>query len=261
MSLPTPYYEEDGITIFNCDCREILPHLPKVDLVLTDPPYPGLSGGIEHFNGGGVSRNVIHGSVTVGTPWDTALDEWLPAALDRSTQGAFVFCSYHSVSDVRRIGAIADEAYLLTWYKRNSPVSVCNVPRFTSEYVWAFKTGVGLRWRELGTTVLDFPALQSGCMAVERILDKSGKSAHPTQKPLALVKYLLRVGGASILDPFIGSGTTLVAAKQLGRRAIGIEIDEAYCAIAVERLRQSVFRFEEPDPQPEQLALDEGEAA
>lgn len=80
-------------------------------------------------------------------------------------------------------------------------------------------------------------------MATERFLEHDGTTTHPTQKPLSLINYLLQVGGETILDPFMGSGTTLRAAKDLGRKAIGIEIEEKYCEIAAKRMGQEVFKF------------------
>ncbi|HXE85532.1 MAG TPA: site-specific DNA-methyltransferase, partial [Hyphomicrobiaceae bacterium] len=71
------------------------------------------------------------------------------------------------------------------------------------------------------------------------------KPDHPSPKPLNVVTWLLdSLPGGSVLDPFMGSGTTLRAAKDLGRRAIGIEIEERYCEIAVQRLAQQVLPFE-----------------
>lgn len=75
----------------------------------------------------------------------------------------------------------------------------------------------------------------------------AGKSArvHPTQKPLELMAWCLNfVAPGTVLDPFMGSGTTLVAAHQLGRRAIGIELEEKYCEIAAQRLAQNVLRLD-----------------
>ena len=68
---------------------------------------------------------------------------------------------------------------------------------------------------------------------------------HPTQKPIALMQWCIGIAGevGSLIDPFMGSGTTLVAAKRAGVRAIGIEINRAYCESAVARLRQGVFDF------------------
>jgi site-specific DNA-methyltransferase (adenine-specific) len=68
---------------------------------------------------------------------------------------------------------------------------------------------------------------------------------HPTQKPIGLMEWCIcKVTGKTVLDPYMGSGTTLVAAKQLGRKAIGIEIEERYCEIAVKRLSQGVLNFD-----------------
>uniref|UniRef100_A0A6M3J989 Putative methyltransferase n=1 Tax=viral metagenome TaxID=1070528 RepID=A0A6M3J989_9ZZZZ len=79
---------------------------------------------------------------------------------------------------------------------------------------------------------------------------------HPTQKPVVLMRWCLGFApNGVVLDPFMGSGTTLVAAKQLGRRAIGIEIEERYCEISARRLAQDVLPLEPPEPQPEQVAL------
>jgi len=81
-------------------------------------------------------------------------------------------------------------------------------------------------------------------------------NGHPAPKPEELILHLLDVfHGETVLDPFMGSGTTLVAAKQLGRQAIGIEIEERYCEIAVKRLAQEVLPWHEPDTQPEQQTL------
>ena len=81
-------------------------------------------------------------------------------------------------------------------------------------------------------------------------------SGHAAEKPVNLIlKIINESGGDLILDPFMGSGTTLVAAKMLGRRAIGIEIEEKYAEIAANRLRQSVMRLEAPPEPAEQAAF------
>lgn len=91
---------------------------------------------------------------------------------------------------------------------------------------------------ELAWTTLDRPP-----KAYHAGVNPDGRREHPTQKPLGLMRWCLTTAGGSgtVLDPFMGSGTTLRAALDLGRRAIGIEIEERYCEIAARRLDQMVL--------------------
>jgi len=239
----TPYFDDGQITIYHADCREILPTLApgSIDLVVADPPYPGLKGGTKYAFDGVAKRSA--GTVTVGTPWDTALD-WIEPAWALSRLGMMIFCSHHSISEVAAAMPPSSRVALVTWYKRNAPPAIANVPRFTSEFIWLFKKAPGLKWRNITSTVIDVPNLQSGCMASERIQDNDGTTSHPTQKPIALLHHLLAVGGTTVLDPFMGTGTTLRAAKNLGQRVVGIEREERYCEIAVKSLSQSVLPFD-----------------
>jgi site-specific DNA-methyltransferase (adenine-specific) len=246
-----PYYEHAGITIYHGDCREVLPSIGPVDLVVTDPPYPGMAGGydlsaLENPQWAGVAH---HAMLTVGDPWEASLD-WVVAAQDCATFGAFVFCSYHFISDVDRLFQAWRRVMLLTWHKSNAPPTGKNVPRFDCEYVWAFAKRPGLRWDAFDSTLIDEPRLTAGCMASsERFVDGPTKTAaHPTQKPVAVLSRLFLVQPQSVLDPFMGTGTTLDAAKRHSVRGIGIEIEERYCEIAANRLSQEVFNFAEALP-------------
>ena len=233
-----PYYEQGGITIYHGDCRDIMPTLEPVDLVLTDPPYVGLSGGTEH-KGVGLAKR-YQSSKAVGDPWEASLD-WVQAASGRATLGVLVFCSHANLPETAMAFAALKRVGLISWHKRNSPLAVNNVPRFTEEYVWLFSKAPGLQWKIFKSTLIDIPKLATGFCATERLVDSDGVALHPTQKPVELIKRLLAIGGETILDPFMGSGTTLRAAKDLGRRAIGIEIEERYCEIAAKRLSQEVL--------------------
>jgi site-specific DNA-methyltransferase (adenine-specific) len=230
-----PYYEDGAVTIYHGDCREILPELPKVDLVLTDPPYPNMKGGTNVTFNFGVAKRYSK-CATVGTPWGNDIEA---LSLCFPILGALVFCSWQSVEVVPPLIG-GERCALVTWFKRNSQPSCNNAPHYQTEFIWAMKHGVGLNWRAL-KTIYDIPKPQAGCMAVERICEDNGSATHPTQKPIALIHALLAIGGETILDPFMGSGTTLRAAKDLGRKAIGIEIEERYCEIAARRMEQEVL--------------------
>ncbi len=235
----TPYYEHGGITIFHGDCREILPQLEPVDLVLTDPPYPGLVGGHDRNAPGGVSKRYAV-TQSVGREWDISFDDWWQLVEGRAIYGLQVFCSHHSVALIRN-ATTCRPVTLAVWYRRNSTPTGKNLPRYTTEYIWWLNKAAGLSWDAFSTTLFDVPMPQSGCFRTERFVDRDGATVHPTQKPLTLIRQLLACGGQTVLDPFMGTGTTLRAAKDLGRRAIGIEIEEKYCEIAAERLRQEVL--------------------
>ena len=248
----------DGIELFLGDCREILPTLGKVDAVVTDPPYLGLTGGGSLPQGGVGSRR--RDSITVGDPWNASLD-WSRLALPLATKGLLVFCSHHSVSETREAFRSTKAVALITWYKRNTPAAMKGVPRHTAEFIWAFSAGgSGLNWSAINSTVADFPNLNAGCVSTgEREVLPAGSVAHPAQKPLALMQWLLGIGGETILDPFMGSGTTGVACVKLGRKFIGIEIEPKYFDIACRRiseaLKQGDFFIEKPKPAKQEAML------
>ncbi len=210
MSLPKPYYEEPGITIYHGDCREILPHLPKVDLVLTDPPYGiGASSGVGKY---GIKK--------WGGSKDLKWDEAIP------TREAF---------DI----VLASGSLQIIW-----GMNYFQLPATRKYLVW--DKGAGFRQRTFAECELAWCSWDGNSEIYTRdplaCRDYKGKD-HPTQKPIELFKWCIDIAGAAktILDPFMGSGTTLRAAKDLGRQAIGIEIEEKYCEIAVNRLRQEVL--------------------
>lgn len=235
----TPYYEQDGITIYHGGAEDILPTLDPVDLVLTDPPYVGLTGGYDLKALGGVAA-VYSPMLTVGDEWGANLD-WVPLAWDIAKYGLITFCTHHSISEIAALLPATSRVALLTWYKRNAPPTGKNVPGYNTEFIWCFKKKTGLKWDEIKTTMIDIPNINAGIMATERIVDNNGRAVHPAQKPVALMRTLLKMGGDTILDPFMGTGTTLRAAKDMGRRAIGIDKDRENCEIAVRRLQQAVL--------------------
>lgn len=214
-----PYYDKDGITIYRGDCREILPTLPKCDLLLTDPPY-----GINHptnFLTRGRSKVAECRDYPPVFDDDKPFDpRWLLGVCDKHILwGANYFADkLQSVSG------------WLVWDKERPDA----LDQATCE----------LAWTDCVKGVRRIRHLWHGMCR-----DGMDDLFHPTQKPVAVMRWCMSTRWTekcnSILDPFMGSGTTLVAAKLLGRRAIGIEIEERYCEIAVNRLRQGVLQFAE----------------
>ncbi len=212
-----PYYHDEkaGMTIYHGDCREILPTLPKVDLVLTDPPY-----GIDHpcdFKSRGRASLAtcrdypkVHGD---NAPFMPELWAKMPCVL----WGANHYAS-----------RLSDQSGWLVWDKERPD----DLDQSTCE----------LAWSNVVKGVRRFDYLWHGMIRAG-----DDELEHPTQKPVALMTWCLSLrwtkDAQMILDPYLGSGTTLRAAKDLGRRAIGIEIEEKYCEIAARRLSQEVLNL------------------
>lgn len=219
MSLPKPYYDDgNGIVIYHGDCREILPQLEPVDLVLTDPPY-----GVFKRQDSGMmfGKETIYSKDQSAALWDKRPDK---AVLDM---------------------IVAKGKQHIVWggnYMADA-LGACKGP-----LVWNKLTGNNsyadgeLAWSNVAGTMRIFTHQWCGAF---KDSERGLQAVHPTQKPLALFAWCIGLADnpQTILDPFMGSGTTLRAAKDLGRKAIGIEIEEKYCEIAAKRLSQEVLQL------------------
>ena len=205
-----PYYQDDWVTIYHGDCREILPELPKVDLVLTDPPY-GINWNCDYSklkkgpNSTSTSSSARKYPAVYGDdkPFDPSFLLGFPVVI---LWGANCY--------LQHLG----KGTLLIWYKRRAEF-LCQ-----AEAAWMNKG--------------------QGCYVFEEPVENmQAERTHPTQKPIKLMSWCIGHGGKAetILDPFMGNGTTLRAAKDLKRKAIGIEIEEKYCEIAANRMSQEVL--------------------
>ena len=225
-----PYYEHAGITIYHGDCLEIMPDVPQAQLVLADPPY--------NFTTASAGSGKLN-------PWADLCNSaywfaaWMQLAMDKTSkhQGAlWSFCNWRTVVTITKavfdIGQQIES--LLVWDK-----------------YWIGPGGPrGLRPSYENVALIchkNFQIKDRGVYDIQKFPASSRKpTGHPAEKPLNLISWLIKKScgdDALILDPFAGSGTTLVAAKELGRKAIGIELDEKYCEMAARRLQQEVLQF------------------
>lgn len=224
-----PYYRDESVTLYHGDCREVRAWL-DADVLVTDPPY-GVRWESKHGDNrgprAGRARTVaaVNGDDDTSSR-DTVLEVW-------GDRPALVFGSW-------RITRPPRVRSLLIWHKAGAFSGLCNAPFFTNhEEVYVLGDG----W-PLG----DKP-LRSVLTTSEHRSQATRDTGHPTPKPVGLMAALLsRCPVGVIADPFAGSGSTLVAARDLGRRAIGVEIDERYCEIAARRLDQGVLDFTEATP-------------
>ena len=203
-----PYYQDDAVTIYNADCRDVLPTLDKVDLLLTDPPYG------KRLNYGGETDD--------STDWFKENTRWLV-----SLEVPLIFtCPSSKIYDIPKPDWIA------VWHK---PLSFG---------FWS--TPMLPHWEAICIYNQPLKITRSDVF----VSNPEKPNGHPAPKPLSLLREILSVFPAEIVvDPFMGSGTTLRAAKDLGRKAIGIEIEERYCEIAADRMSQTVMPLQIKDTQ------------
>jgi site-specific DNA-methyltransferase (adenine-specific) len=217
----TPYYERNGIAIYHGDCRAVLPALTGIDVVLTDPPY-----GIQGSSG---NVNVKRGKGKYQAAFEDTPD-YIQSVVVPVVQTL-----------IQRVGCV-----VVTPGNRNF---IC-YPQPDSFGTFYQPASVGL---QVFGNLDAQPIFYYGKNALGRnmgvpcsyvLTEAPEKSIHPCPKPLKIWRLLLSHisrPGQTILDPFMGVGTTLRAAKDLGLRAIGIELDERYCEEAARRLAQDVL--------------------
>jgi len=223
------------------DCRDIIPTLPRVGACVSDPPYGmGFNTDSRRFTGGardlqrdpGRADRLIAGD---DKPFDPS--PWL-AWPEVILWGANHYAQRLPVGST------------LVWLKKYQ------------EQYGTFLSDAEIGWQRGGHGVYCLHAPDSPSRRRSEFNGQGDDTAHPTQKPLALMTWCIeRVRGETILDPFMGSGTTGVACMKLGRKFIGIEIEERYFQIACRRIEEAWKQprlFDEPKPKAEQLDLMEG---
>lgn len=220
----TPYYQDSRVTIFCGDCLEILPGLSPVNLTVTDPPYVfGLGSTAKEGKVG------TWGDMMNAARWYAS---WIRLCkrLTESRQGAaWIFNSWRSSPILYRAALLAEWQVLsqLIWDKQ-----------------WIGPGGVrGLRPSYEIVTLLAHPEFQLSDRSLSDIWQAQWASARPSghaaEKPVSLLSRIIKEsGGGVILDPFMGSGSTLVAAVAQGCEAVGIETEEKWCEVAVRRVAQ-----------------------
>ena len=221
-----PYYDAGGVTIYHGDARDVLQDtFPSVDLILTDPPYG------QAFAGQGIKTATANiradGARSGGRVAREAL--FHSCELLAHDGHALVFCHWESWPDFYdAVSALVPIKNALIWWKNRGGMGDCEM-EYARDYeviLYAARGRRAMNGGRPGAVIAGFPPV-----GADRL--------HPTAKPVPLCALLVKrhtEPQQMVLDPFMGSGSALVAAKELGRRAIGIEIEERYCEIAAKRL-------------------------
>ena len=239
------------------DCLTIMPTLGRFDACICDPPYSVSVAGSQNKSRKG-TRNL---DFFAGDDDWKAMTETVGQAINlvaqREPRNVVVWCGHRQIG--RIVGDLEAAGYstrLLCWTKACPPPAAPG-SGFTSAFeqaVYAFRAGRQWNGGQYTHNVFQADSYRFG---------QPGKVAHPTQKPLSLIEWNVRLltdEGDTVLDCFMGSGTTLVACQRMGRHGTGIELDEEYWRIACERVdeaaRQPDLLIPETRQQPTQEAMD-----
>ena len=222
-----PYYQRAGVTLYHADCRDVLPGLPLVDLLVTDPPY-----GVNAKGGSKRTKALPLPGIANDSPENAGVvRECVSVAWDRLRSGrhAYVFGPFDLL-------ALPDAAGLcdLVWDK-------VTIGTGTVEGVWAQQHERIAFAAKLSRTQGDgsrVARIRRGTV-LRHQRPNSTQVQHVTEKPVPLLRELIEMSsrhGETVLDPFAGSGSTLVAALIDGRQAIGVELDEPWCEVTAKRI-------------------------
>lgn len=222
-----PYYQDEAVTLYLGDCREITAWL-AADVLVTDPPYGIAWASGAMFNVGGVIlkdrkvRSAVYGDETSAAR-DAVLDMW------GSSKPAVVFGMWRIPRPTRTTNR-------LIWHKLQADPGLNNAAFYSAEEE-IYILGSGFTGKPI-QNVLRTNERRTGAAGL------AAKSGHPTPKPIPLLEQLIaKCPPGVVSDPFAGSGSTLVAARNQGRNAVGVEINEAYCELTAKRLAQDVLDF------------------
>jgi len=223
MTKSMPYYSDDFVTLYHGDCTQIAEWLVG-DVLVTDPPYGiGWPSGSMHAAGKHmrVANSVNNDEDT--SIRDTALAMW-------GKKPAVVFGSWRQPRP-------QDTKHRLIWHKTESYPGFRTSAFYPSEEE-IYILGSGWVGKPTPNVFITSELRSGGAGLVAKI-------GHPTPKPVGLMeRLLLKCPEGLISDPFAGSGSTLVAARQLLRKSIGVEMEESYCEIIAKRLQQGVLDFD-----------------
>ena len=217
-----PYYSDDLVTLFHGDCREILPAI-SADVLVTDPPY-GVGLGSDKDMRAGQHGLAKQSYSSYEDTYDSYVEVICPVIVQSlaMTSRAAVFSGPH-LQELPKAAAIGG----------------IYCPAGAGRHPWGFKTFLPVLF--YGTAPMLHKGARPNVIRSSAVAEKNG---HPCPKPLSWMRWLVDLAsmpGETILDPFAGSGTTLRAAKDLGRKAVGIELEERYCEMAARQLSQEVL--------------------
>ena len=222
------YFKDDDVLIYNSDCRLVLPLIPdkSIDLVLTDPPY-------------GIGKAEWDNANFFET-LETIRSDFL--RLTKVGSLAFIWMPKNKLYELSRLDFKFDVFIEVKNFAQSRPHNIlidCWVPILmlgNGKHKKIKGKGIGKNW-----------FMVNSANTSKKDPNNPRNIEHPTVKDTELVKYLIKCGsveGDLILDPFLGSGTTAYCAKKLGRKCIGIEIEERYCEISAKRCSQSIMKLE-----------------
>jgi site-specific DNA-methyltransferase (adenine-specific) len=236
MRMTSPYYDDGTVTIWHGDALDLLGQQSSIDAVIADPPYA--SGARTE------AAKSSSGAMMRGLRWNAK-----PIDLDQMTTTGFVWLLRHVALATYPLlpdgGSFVSFIDWRQWPNLVGALETANL-RVQAMVVWdkgSMGLGNGFRVQHelICHTAKGVPQVYDrGCPNVLRFA-RVDSDLHPSPKPVGLMGKLIEVvtpSGGTVLDPFMGSGSTLVAARSIGRRAVGYERDERYCEIAAKRLAQ-----------------------